>query len=197
MSDIPSLILLAVVLLLCGSLLVFQARTGVPPLSSSAAEAADVVALLAQADLPGQAVVYELGSGWGSLVVALAKAFPDARIRGIEWSPLPYWVARFRTRNLPNVRLTRANFYACDLRDAHAVTCYLMMKPMKKLAGQFDRMLRPGTAVVSLAFWFRERQVSATRQGPGLRGAVALYFWPAYRELADAGSVSVSETGPA
>jgi hypothetical protein len=185
MPDLPSLVALLIVALLCLSLLVFQGITGVPPMSSSAAEAADVIALLKQASLPKQAIVYELGSGWGSLAIALAKAFPDAQIRGIEMSPLPYWVARFRTRKLPNVFLRRANFYACDLHEAHAVTCYLMIKPMPKLAVLLDRMLKPGTPVVSLTFWFREREVAASRQGPGpglgLRGSAALYFWPAHK----------------
>jgi hypothetical protein len=176
--DLTSLLTLLIVLALCLSILVFQGITGVPPLSSSSAEAADIVALLKQAGLGEQAIVYELGSGWGSLVISLARAFPKARIRGIEISPLPYWVGRLRTRNMPNVFLQRGNFYDCDLTDAQAVTCYLMTKPMPKLAGFLDRMLKPGTPVVSLAFWFRGRDVDAVR-GEGWLGATALYYWPA------------------
>jgi hypothetical protein len=110
---------------------------------------------------------------------ALARAFPNAHIRGIELSPLPYWVARFRTRKLPNVSLQRGNFFKFDLRDAQAVTSYLMIKPMPKLAAFLDQTLNPGTPVVSLTFWFRGRQPAATRDSPGLRGAAALYYWPA------------------
>ncbi len=132
MSDPFSLLALLIVLALCLSLLVFQGMTGVPPLSSNAAEAADVVALLRQAGLADQAIIDELGCGWGSLVIALARAFPHAQIRGIEMSPFPYWVARLRTRNTPNVLLHRGNFYDRDLTDAQAVTCYLMIKPMPK-----------------------------------------------------------------
>jgi hypothetical protein len=36
------------------SILIFQALTGVPPMSSSAAEGADVVSLLNRDDLPGR-----------------------------------------------------------------------------------------------------------------------------------------------
>lgn len=179
MSYVLSLLAALVVLSLCLSVLVFQGITGVPPLSSNAAEAADVVALLRQAALAKRAIVYELGCGWGSLVIALALAFPEAQIRGIELSPFPYWIARVRTRKLPNVLLYRANFYKHDLRDAHAVTCYLMMKPMPKLAEFLDSILESGTPVVSLTFWFRNRRVSEVRDGPGLRGAAALYYWPA------------------
>ena len=176
-----SLIAILVILSLCLPILIFQGITGVPPLSSNSVEASDVVALLNQAGLSEQAVVYELGSGWGSLVIALARAFPRARIRGVEMSPVPYWVSRIRTRKMPNVLLRRDNFYDCNLTDAQAVTCYLMTKPMPKLAGFLDRKLVPGTPVVSLSFWFRDREVAASRESSGLLGATALYYWPAHR----------------
>ncbi len=148
-------------------------------MSANSAETADVVALLKQANLKDDAIIYDLGCGWGALVIALALAFPHARIRGVEVSPFPYWVARFRTRDMPNVVLQRRNFHACDLRDADAVTCYLMMKAMPRLGSLLDNTIRSGTPVVALTFWFRNRQVAATREGPGLRGAAALYYWPA------------------
>jgi hypothetical protein len=181
MPAIASLLAVLIVFALALSLLVFQGITGVPPMSANSAEALDVIALLSQAGLAEQAIVYDLGCGWGSLVIALARAFPNARIRGIEMSPFPYWVARLRTLNMSNVVLQRGNFYRCDLRDAQAVTCYLMMKPMPKLADWLDRMLKPGTPVVSLTFWFRGREVAAVSDGPGLRGAAALYYWPAHK----------------
>ncbi|MGA7806058.1 SAM-dependent methyltransferase [Bradyrhizobium sp.] len=183
MSGLDLLSTLAVLLVaaLCLSILIVQGLTGVPPLSSNSTETAAVVALLRQAGLAEGAVVYELGSGWGSLVIALARAFPKAEIRGIEMSPLPYWVSRFRARTMPNVLLRRGNFHDHDLGDAQAVTCYLMIKPMPKLAALLDRTLRPGTAVVSLSFWFRDRQAAATLESPGRLGAAALYYWPARR----------------
>jgi tRNA A58 N-methylase Trm61 len=178
-QDLPSLAALLIVLALGASILIVQAVTGVPPLSSSAVEAADVVSLLKAAGVAEQTVVYELGSGWGSLVIALARAFPAAEIRGVEMSPLPYWVSRLRTRRLTNVVLRRGDFYDCDLSDAGAVTCYLLIKPMPRLAAFLDRMLAPGTPVVALSFWFRDRDVAAIRESSGLLGATALYYWPA------------------
>jgi len=181
--DVISIFALLLVVAAGASLLVFQGLTGVPPMSSNAAEARDVIALLKRAGLPDKAVVYELGSGWGSLVIALAQAFPDADVRGIEISPLPYWVSRLRTRNLRNVTLRRGDFYACDLSDAQAVTCYLMIKPMPRLASLLDKALAPGTPVVSLSFWFRDRDVAASLNNAGLLGATALYYWPAQSAL--------------
>lgn len=175
MIDVIFALVLAIAAAIALSVLLFQAITGVPPLSATRSEAANVVALLHQAGLQEHPVIYDLGSGWGSLVVALARAFPEARIIGIEWSPLPHWIARLRTRDLPNVHLHRGHFHGRDISDAHAVTCYLMMKPMPRLAGFLDSMLRDRTPVVALAFWFRGREPSAVR-GTGASGA-ALYHW--------------------
>jgi hypothetical protein len=173
------IVAVVIVLLLGLSVLAFQGITGVPPMSSSSTEGADVVELLKQATLPECPVIYELGCGWGALVVALARAFPDAQIRGVEISPLPYWVSRLRTRRLSNVSLQRANFYDCDVQDASAVTCYLFIKPMTKLAAFLDTKLKTGTPVVSLSFSFRDRAVSAVRERAGPLGRAALYYWPA------------------
>ena len=170
-----------VLLFLALSVLAFQGITGVPPMSSSDTEGADVVELLREAGVSEHAVIYELGCGWGALVVALARAFPTAQIRGVEISPLPYWVGRLRTRNLPNVHLHRGNFYDVDVRDAAAVTCYLFTKPMTKVAEFLDSKLKPGTPVVSLSFSFRDRAASAVRQTAGPLGHAALYYWPAQK----------------
>jgi hypothetical protein len=174
-----TVVALLIVVALCCSIVGFQMVTGVPPMSSTAAEGADMIALLKRAGLPEQAVIYELGSGWGSLVIALAHAFPTARIRGIELSPLPYWVSRFRTRNFPNVELRRCDFHRCDLSAAQAVTCFLMTASMPKLAALLDRTLASGTPVVSLCFRFRDRDIEASLEHAGPLRAVALYRWPA------------------
>ncbi len=77
-----SVVAVLIVCALCLSILVFQGITGVPPLPSNSVEAADVVALLKQGGLAEQAVVYELGSGWGSLVIALAQGFSQGSYPG-------------------------------------------------------------------------------------------------------------------
>lgn len=174
-----SVVLLTAVSSVCLSLLFFHAVTKVPSWPLAEAEAADVVALLRNANLPWSPVIYDLGCGWGSLLIALNEAFPGADIKGVEISPFPCFVAWVRTRNLPNVSVIRRNFYACDVADADAVTCYLMPSAMPRLSKFLDETLRPGTAVVAVTFWFRDRSPKTVKNGSGLRGAVALYDWSA------------------
>jgi len=160
------------------SLLLWTAFTGVPPQSSSKSEADAVIALLKQAKLPDHAVIIDLGSGWGSLVIALARAFPQASVQGVEMSPFPYLISRFRTRTLSNVSLKRGNFFHSNLKNANAITCYLMPARMAQVSELLDRTVKPGTCVVANAFQFRGRCVAASTQGAWC-GTVALYIWPA------------------
>ncbi len=165
-------------------LLIFYVASGAPPVPAKPSEVADAVALLKEAGLSDGARVYELGCGWGTLAVAVARAFPKARVVGVEMSPIPYAVAAARAWRIPNLKVHRADFHDMSLKDADAVTCYLMIAPMVALARTLDRELRTGTPVVTLTFWFRDRVPAAMRRGPGVRGDVALYYWPAYKEAA-------------
>ena len=166
-----SLSALAFVLSACALLLAWQLRTGVPPVPLRSRERQAVIALLGQAGLGPKAVIYELGCGWGGLALALARAFPEASVVGIELSPLPWLVARLRARGEPRVRIERGDFFAADLAKADAAVCFLMMKPMEPLAAKLDRELAPETPVVAVAFWFRGR--APERKD----GSVAIYRW--------------------
>jgi hypothetical protein len=178
MPTIISCLAISLTALVGLSLLVSIALTGVPTLSSSRSEVDDVVALLKLARLSEHAVIMDLGSGWGSLVVALAHAFPTASVLGVEISPFPYLVSRLRIRRFPNATVRWENFFRSDLGSADAIVCYLMPKLMAPLKERLDATAKPGTCVVTNTFLFRGRTISAIRERR-LRGAVALYIWPA------------------
>ena len=164
----------------CLVTLVCHFCTGVPPVSSTDAEACEVVRLLRDHGLAaGRGPVYELGCGWGALLVALGRAFPDVRVVGFEVSPVPWLVARIRTRRLSNVEVRWRSYRRAPIGDAAAVTAYLMMRPMITLLPKFDVELQPGTPVVVVAFLFRGRAPQMVADGDGVRKAtVALYEWP-------------------
>ncbi|WP_322011222.1 hypothetical protein [Paraburkholderia sp. J12] len=170
--------LISVAVVVCLSLLLMAILTGVPSLPSSQSEVKDIVALLKYAALPPRPVIYDFGSGWGTLLIALAKEFPEAQIRGIEISPFPYLVSRLRTYRLRNVSLKWGSFFRSELTVANAIICYLMPGKMARVSALLDQTLTPGTPVVSNTFWFRNRIVARACQASG-RGAVALYIWPA------------------
>jgi hypothetical protein len=170
-------VVVGIVLLGLVSILYHHAKTGVPPVPSTAEEISAVVELLREVNLPPGARIYELGCGWGSLALELARAFPDAAIVGFEVSWLPFIVARLRALRHPRVAILRRDFLDESLAHADAVTAYLMIEPMNRLAPHLDRNLREGTPVVALCFGFRDRTPVSARRLKKLGNEAMLYRW--------------------
>jgi hypothetical protein len=151
--------LLSLVLVLAAFALMFgyTIRTGISPVPTTPRVAAEIFAACPPESLiPPEAggVVFELGSGWGNLAMALAKRFPERAVVGYELSPLPWLVSRLALclRPRPNLALQRADFMAADLSDAALVVCYLYPGAMRRLREKLKRELPAGALVVSNAF---------------------------------------------
>lgn len=83
----------------------------------------------------GTGAIIDLGSGWGNLVIRIAKANPQRKIIGYELSLLP-WLTSSLLKNvlgLNNLVIYRKNFYAEKLPDAAVITCYLYPEAMNKI----------------------------------------------------------------
>lgn len=99
-------------------------------------------------------VIYELGSGWGPLVVDAAKVFPEATVRGIEFSYLAAQFSKMRTRlwGLKNVEILRKDFFEQDLKDADVIILYMLEVILERLSPKFIAELKPGAIIVSNTF---------------------------------------------
>ena len=134
-------------------ILAYTVRTGVPPMPTRPGTRA---ALLRQLPRAVDGTVYDLGSGWGGLALALADRYPGNPVVGIELSPVPWLFARLRhaLRPRPNLVYRRADLLAEPLGDAGAAVCYLMPSVMRRLGPKLTAELRPGMVVVSYSFAF-------------------------------------------
>lgn len=159
-----ALIVLVSASLAIGLLLTYTIRTGISPVPTTPGVAETILALASDAP-PGR--VYELGSGWGNLAVALARRFPEREVVATELSPLPWLVSRLWQRIFPRPNLTirRADFFRAPLADAGLVVCYLYPGAMRRLAPKLQRELAEGALVVSNSFavpgWAAERTATA------------------------------------
>lgn len=152
-----ALLSLVLVLAALALLLGYTIRTGISPVPTTPRVAAEIFAASPPESLiPSESggVVYELGSGWGNLAIALAKRFPERAVVGYELSPLPWLASRLALRLWPraNLVLRRADFMAADLGDAALVVCYLYPGAMRRLRDKLERELQAGALVVSNAF---------------------------------------------
>lgn len=156
------LIVLAAVLAAVGLIVVYSLITGVPPMPTTA-KVRDAIFDLIPAGFDGS--VAELGAGWGSLAIALARRLPAAQIIAVERSPVPWlvaWTAQAVLR-LPNLAIRRGNFFQTPLDDVELVVCYLMGDAMRRLGPKLRAELRPGSLIISNTFalpgWEPERVI--------------------------------------
>lgn len=98
--------------------------------------------------------IYELGSGWGGVAFAIARARPQATIHAFELSWMPWLVSHcFRMAfGMGNVKIHRKNFFTCSLAQADVVVCYLYPGAMRQLGPLCEEVLKPGAWVLSNSF---------------------------------------------
>jgi len=120
--------------------------------------------LLAQLPEGLQGEVHELGAGWGTLALPLARRCPQARIIAWESSPVPCLVLLLRARlsGCRNLQVRWLDFFEADLRGASAVVCYLFTGAMTRLQTKFEAELAPGSLIVSQTFGLRGWTPEAT-----------------------------------
>ena len=108
---------------------------------------------------PGD-TVYELGSGDGRVLIALARSHPESTCIGIERSLVLVILSRIRAffSGARNVTFERANLYERDLSNANAIYAYLLPHAMKALYPKLETELRAGSRLVARAFPLHEKK---------------------------------------
>jgi len=109
-------------------------------------------------------VVMDLGSGWGTLLLPLAKKFPQHRFIGVEHGFLPCWISKLRARKMNNITFLRQDFFNTDISKADVIFLFLMTKLMNKIAAKCQSETRKGTLIYANRFPMKsikpERKVS-------------------------------------
>ncbi len=101
---------------------------------------------------PGGGQVADLGCGEGGFLANLSRLRPDCSFLGVEHAPLPWLVARWRTRDLPNVVIRYGDFWNLDLGPFAAVYAFLSPVPMARLGEKAAREMGHGALLVSNSF---------------------------------------------
>ena len=92
-------------------------QTGISPMMSSGKACQ---AMLASIDRPANGPLIDLGSGWGTLVIAVARKYPHQQVLGYELSWFPWLVSIIRkySLGLDNLTLYRKDFKNAELSNA-------------------------------------------------------------------------------
>jgi hypothetical protein len=98
--------------------------------------------------------IYDLGSGWGHLVIRLAKQYPKREIVAYELSLLPWCITLLfkKLLGLSNLTVHRENFLNADLSGASVLLCYLHSPTMTAIKKKLDREANEDLYLISHNF---------------------------------------------
>jgi len=108
--------------------------------------------MLAMAGANSTSVVYDLGSGDGSIVVAAARDYSVKKAVGIERDERLCSIARAKAARFNNVLIINADYDTIEISEANIVTVYQGASENSRLRHKFLRELRSGSLIVSHEF---------------------------------------------
>lgn len=108
------------------------------------------------------------GCGTGTLLISLAKKYPDCRFVGIEWRKATAQIARFRTRNLKNVKIIWQDMFDFSFADFEIIGCFLMQPLMERFGEKLKKECHKGTIVFSNSFYIPQIKPSEVIKIKGL-----------------------------
>ena len=113
--------------------------SGISPMPSSQKARRAMLQLVSETGIEaGKGPIFELGSGWGNLLIPLAKKYPQRKVIGYELSIVP-WLTTLLLKNLlglKNLEVYRKNFLHADLSSTSIILCYLYPKGMQDLGSK-------------------------------------------------------------
>lgn len=177
-----SLILLIPVLLASVSVVWFTLSLGISPMPSSRRVRLSLFAVVDELAMDSLA---DLGSGWGSLVIPLARRYPGARVTGYEasWVPWFYSLLLKQAFGLKNLTLKRDNFLDADLSDQRLLICYLFRGGMDALEQKLESENRRIPHVLSHTFAFPSRRPDRVFRIDGRFSQTPLYLYASPDEI--------------
>ena len=126
-------------------------KTGMSPMPSSEKACQ---AMLTATDLPSEGTIIDMGSGWGTLVIAFAKKYPERKIIGYEISLIPWMVSMILKYilRIESLSLYRKDFLKADLSQASMLLCYLHPEGMCSLENKLEQQKNKVSLIVSNTF---------------------------------------------
>ncbi len=135
-----------------GSIIFHTTHNGISPMPSSSRVRKVILEIIHNTNPRG--IIFELGSGWGSMTFPMARRFPESNITSIENSPVPYFFSKCMAQifSYRNLKIFRENFYHVLLSDADVIFTYLYPGGMERLKEKFEKELKKNAVVISNTF---------------------------------------------
>lgn len=154
-------VVVAVISFCIVSVLWFTLKTGISPMPSSLQVRLVVQKASEQAN---DGSIVDLGSGWGTLLFAMAKQYPDRQLIGYELSWLPWAYSRIVVAvcRMQHVKIYRSSFLDADLSASSLLLCYLHPEGMQALQQKLSDDQHVHALLISSTFAFSDISPSHT-----------------------------------
>lgn len=93
--------------------------------------------------------IIDTGSGIGSLLIPLAKKFPQHQFIGIEWSKILYQYSCYKARNLSNAKFICQDMFLYSLQKADVIVCFLVPKIAKRFSEKLNKEVKDTCIIYS------------------------------------------------
>lgn len=94
----------------------------------------------------------DLGSGFASMLIFLARRFPNGEFVGLELGPLPWSISKLRSLFIKNLNIRFDDFWREDLSQYRFVYAFLSPTPMSALWNKVCKEVHPGSLFISNTF---------------------------------------------
>ena len=94
----------------------------------------------------------DLGSGFASMLIYLARRFPNGHFVGMELGPLPWLASKLRSLFVKNLTIRFDDFWKEDLSKYRFVYAFLSPTPMPALWDKVCKEIHPGSLFISNTF---------------------------------------------
>lgn len=122
---------------------------------------------------PGHYTVIDMGSGFGSLVLDIAKAHPEIKVIGVEVDCIGYLISKFRLwrSGLDNAHFKRGDFMKFDISKADVLMFYIGRNFFVKVEDKLKTELKDNALFFSNAFevksdWVKSEAVQVDTKYP-------------------------------
>lgn len=120
--------------------------------------------------------IVDLGCGSGSLLIPLAKKFPESHFYGYEWDVFPYYLAVLKTRKVNNITIYKKDFMKDNLGKFDLILCNLGTGLEKDLGCKLNKEISKDKIILSEMFKLtelKEEAISSTLCG--IKSNIFLY----------------------
>ena len=94
--------------------------------------------------------IVDPGCGIGSLLIPLARTYPQHKFIGIEWNKLLYKICLFRSRQFLNITYLNQDMLTYDYHNTDIIVCFLVPKIIPDLHKRLLETGKKGTLIFSI-----------------------------------------------